>query len=135
MDSAVQPLISIIIPIYNEASHLKPFLKLIDDLEIPGCKKELVFIDDCSRDESLSILQKFKFQTEKVQILTQPINQGKGSALQKGFDAANGDFIVVQDADFEYDTEDLKHLVQPLLAGKADVVYGSRFKKSGTQVH
>jgi len=127
--------ISLIIPIYNEASHLEAFLKTIDELHLEGLEKELVFVDDCSGDESLSILQRYKFQTSKVQIVIQPINQGKGAALQKGFDAATGEFIVVQDADFEYDPEDLKELVRPLLSGKADVVYGSRFKKTGTQVH
>ncbi len=70
-----------------------------------------------------------------MNILTQPINQGKGAALQRGFEEAVGDWIVVQDADFEYDPQDLKILLVPVLEGKADVVFGSRFKKSGTQVH
>lgn len=127
--------LSLIIPIYNEAGHLEKFLTQIDELSFDGAEKELVFVDDASKDDSLKILQAFQFQTPKVQIHSQEKNQGKGAALHKGFELASGDFIVVQDADFEYDSDDLKVLIVPLLEGKADVVYGSRFKKSGTQVH
>jgi glycosyltransferase involved in cell wall biosynthesis len=128
--------LSLVIPIYNEAPHLARFLESIDTLDLgPSVERELVFIDDCSKDESLSILKTYAFKTNRVKILTQPMNQGKGAALQRGFDEASGDWIVVQDADFEYDPEDLKSLLALALQGRADVVYGSRFKKSGTQVH
>jgi glycosyltransferase involved in cell wall biosynthesis len=129
-------LLSLIVPIYNEAPHLERFLDTIDALDLgDSVEKEFVFVDDCSKDESLSILKGFRFKTSRIKILNQPMNQGKGAALQRGIDEATGSWIVVQDADFEYDCTDLNQLLVPVLAGKADVVYGSRFKKTGTQVH
>jgi glycosyltransferase involved in cell wall biosynthesis len=125
--------VTLVIPIYNEAGHLQSFLTKIDALELP-CDKELIFVDDCSRDSSGAILESFHFRSSH-KIFKQTHNQGKGAALQRGIEEAGGDFIAIQDADFEYDPEDLIELVKPLLAGKADVIYGSRFKKSGHQVH
>ncbi len=124
---------SLIIPIYNEAGHLAEFLEKIDSLILPT-SKELVFIDDCSKDESLNILKQFKFKS-KHQILFQEKNQGKGAALQRGFNEATGEIILVQDADFEYDMDEVSTLIEPIANGKADVVFGSRFKKDGRQVH
>ncbi|WCL51342.1 glycosyltransferase family 2 protein [Leptospira sp. GIMC2001] len=125
--------ISLIIPIYNEAGHLQNFLEKVDALKLPT-SKELVFIDDCSKDDSLSILESFRFKS-KFLILKQEKNQGKGAALRRGFDEATGDVLVVQDADFEYDMEELPSLLVPVLDGKADVVFGSRFRKEVKQVH
>ena len=125
--------VSLIIPVYNEAAHLETFLRNIDSLVIP-MEKELVIIDDCSKDASRSIIENFPF-TSQVQILLQDFNQGKGAALQRGIMAATGDVVGIQDADFEYDTEDVPQLLAPFLNDKADVVYGSRFKKSTSQVH
>ncbi|TGL57214.1 glycosyltransferase family 2 protein [Leptospira ognonensis] len=124
---------SLIIPIYNEGGHLQEFLEKIDLLPLPT-DKELVFVDDFSKDESREILRSFKFKS-KHKILFQEINQGKGAALQRGFLAATGDIILVQDADFEYDMEEIPALLEPLISGKADIVFGSRFKKDGRQVH
>jgi glycosyltransferase involved in cell wall biosynthesis len=126
-------LLSLVVPVYNEAGHLEEFLRKIDALELP-CRKELIFVDDASKDSSLAILKAFRFASEH-RVLEQQPNQGKGAALQRGIREARGDFVVIQDADFEYDMNDLPALLEPLLAGKADVVYGSRFKKTGTQVH
>ncbi|MBP9837325.1 MAG: glycosyltransferase family 2 protein [Proteobacteria bacterium] len=125
--------ISLIIPVYNEADHLEKFLKVIDSIQLP-VEKELVFIDDCSRDGSTEILKNFKFQSS-LQLLFQEYNQGKGAALARGIAQATGDIIGVQDADFEYDPNDIPKLVQPLIEGRADVVFGSRFNAGGTQVH
>ncbi|MEY3902727.1 MAG: hypothetical protein RL189_2033 [Pseudomonadota bacterium] len=125
--------VSLIIPVYNEADHLEIFLRKIDSLQLP-MEKELVIIDDCSKDNSRSIIQNFPF-TSQVQILLQEFNQGKGSALQRGILAATGDVVGIQDADFEYDTDDVPQLLMPFLNDKADVVFGSRFKKSAAQVH
>lgn len=125
--------ISLIIPIYNESGHLQSFLEDIDALEF-SIAKELVFIDDHSKDRSLQILEGFSFKSEH-QILRQEKNQGKGAALQRGINAATGDLICIQDADFEYSIDDLSQLIEPLLKNQADVVYGSRFKKTNNQVH
>jgi len=125
--------VSLIIPVYNEASHLEEFLQIIDRLSF-SISKELVIIDDCSADNSAAIIKKFPFQS-KVVFLKQPFNLGKGSAIRTGIIKASGDFIAIQDADLEYDTADLPRLLQPLIEGKADVVYGSRFRKDSNQVH
>lgn len=125
--------VSLIIPVYNEASHLEEFLQVVDRLSF-SISKELVIIDDCSADNSAAIIEKFPFQSKAV-FIKQPSNSGKGSALRAGIEKATGDFIAIQDADFEYDTADIPKLLQPLIDGKADVVYGSRFRRDSNQVH
>lgn len=124
--------LSLIIPIYNEATHLARFLKSIDDLQLPVAK-ELIIIDDASTDESGDIIRNYPFRSETIRVF-QENNCGKGAAIRKGIGIATGDIIGVQDADFEYEMEDIQHLIQPILDDKADVVYGSRFKKSNPQV-
>lgn len=124
--------VSLIIPVYNESSHLQRFLGLIDDLELP-IDKELVIVDDFSTDNSRDILKTFSFKSS-VRLIFQDRNQGKGAALRTGIDQATGDIIGIQDADFEYEPTDIPRLLQPLLENKADVVFGSRFKKSNPQV-
>jgi|JI8StandDraft_1071087.scaffolds.fasta_scaffold29825_3 glycosyltransferase involved in cell wall biosynthesis len=125
--------ISLIIPIYNEAGHLNEFLNKVDSLKLP-LEKELVFINDASKDDSFAILNSFTFQSRHL-ILNQEYNQGKGAALRRGFEEATGSIMVVQDADFEYDMEELPGLIQPILEDKADAVFGSRFRKEVHQVH
>jgi glycosyltransferase involved in cell wall biosynthesis len=112
---------------------IKEFLQVIDALKLP-LPKELIFINDCSKDGSREILDTYAFESEH-QILHHEVNQGKGAALRKGIEVATGDIIGVQDADFEYDPEDLPGIMNHLISGKADVVYGSRFRKDGHQVH
>lgn len=126
-------LISLVIPVYNESQHLERFLRVIDTLELP-CDKELIFVDDCSKDGSGEIIRGFPFNS-KVKTIFKPVNEGKGAALRSGFEAASGDIVCVQDADFEYDPRDLPTLIQPFLNNRADVVFGSRFKKNAPQVH
>ena len=125
--------VSLVIPIYNESGHLKRFLEEIDRLDL-GVTKELIFIDDCSKDGSFDILKSYPFKSEH-QLHRHEVNRGKGAAIQLGFAQSTGNIVGVQDADFEYDMQDIKHLIQPIVDGRADVVYGSRFKKSGEQVH
>ncbi len=129
----MQQTVSLIIPVFNEAPHLARFLDDIDKLALP-LGKELVIVNDCSTDDSAKILANFQFQSPTV-LINQLRNQGKGAALRTGIQQATGDFIGIQDADFEYDIDDIPKLLAPLLEGKADVVYGSRFKKTNYQVH
>jgi glycosyltransferase involved in cell wall biosynthesis len=126
-------LVSLVIPIYNEANHLQVFLEKLDSLELP-MQKELLFIDDCSKDESLSILKNFPFQSPH-KIIEKPKNEGKGAALRTGIENATGDIIGIQDADFEYDMREIPSILEPFLMDKADIVYGSRFRKENKQVH
>lgn len=127
--------VSLIIPVFNEASHLAEVLTQIDELRLsPSLEKELVLIDDASTDDSWTILAGFPFKS-RHQLHRHSRNRGKGAALRTGITAATGSLIGIQDADFEYSIEDVPSLLEPLVQGKADVVYGSRFKKSGTQVH
>lgn len=125
--------ISLVIPVYNEAQHLERFLRMIDAVELP-CDKELILVDDCSKDQSAAIIRGFAFKSP-VKTIFKPVNEGKGAALRSGFEAASGDIVAIQDADFEYDPRDLPTLIQPFLTNRADVVFGSRFKKNAPQVH
>ena len=124
--------VSLIIPVYNEKRHLARFLKTIDDLQL-NCDKELVFVDDKSNDGSTDILKTYDFQS-RVLLSFQEKNQGKSAALAVGIKQATGDVIGIQDADFEYDMEDIEKLINPILSGEADVVYGSRYKTNIYQV-
>ena len=125
--------VSLIIPVYNESGHLRDFLSLLDKSDL-GLPKELIFVDDASKDGSVDILKAFAFESEH-KIFLQEKNQGKGAALRRGIAEASGEILLIQDADFEYDVEDLPMLIAPNLKGKADVVYGSRFRKNVAQVH
>ncbi|MBL7715090.1 MAG: glycosyltransferase family 2 protein [Bdellovibrionales bacterium] len=127
------PKVSLVIPVYNEAGHLKKFFEKIDGLKLP-VEKELVIVDDFSKDGSRQIIESYPFQST-VKRVFQPKNMGKGAALKTGIREASGSIIGIQDADFEYDMKDLPSLIQPLLDDDADVVYGSRFRKNATQVH
>jgi len=127
------PKLSIVVPVYNEAPHLQ---EVIQKLMASPCsiEREWIFVDDASRDQSLEILRTLSAQYG-FRVLAQTPNQGKGAALIRGFKEATGDWIMIQDADFEYDPDDVPSLLQPLLEGKADVVFGSRFKQGSPQVH
>ena len=125
--------VSIVVPIYNEAENLPEFLKALDDLKL-ACEKELILIDDCSRDGSRAILESFEF-TSRTIVICHARNQGKGSAVRAGIAAATGDFVGIQDADFEYDMLEIAKVIEPLLLDQADVVYGSRFLSSSISQH
>lgn len=116
--------VSIIVPIYNEEKTIENIVSVLENIDIGGLKKEILLIDDCSKDKSREILKKYE---NKHTVLYHKINMGKGAALRTGFSSANGDIVLIQDADLEYDPEELGDLVKPILDGKADVVYGSRF--------
>lgn len=114
--------LSIIIPVYNEVNTLKKILEKIEKVKLP-LKKELILIDDGSKDGSRELLGKLK---GKYKVLFHEVNQGKGSSIKTGIDVATGDYAIIQDADLEYDPRDYKPLVNEILRSKMPVVYGSR---------
>ena len=128
-----QERVSLVIPVFNEAAHLPEFLAGIDGLDL-GVKKELIFVDDHSTDGSRELLEAYRFLSPR-QVLLQPRNQGKGAALRRGISASTGSIIGIQDADFEYEYREIPAIIRPLLDGKADIVFGSRFRKENRQVH
>jgi glycosyltransferase involved in cell wall biosynthesis len=117
--------LSIVIPCYNEEATIEKILQEVEDVDLGNIEKEVVIVDDCSKDGTRNILSKFD---KKYKILLQKENQGKGAALKRGISESTGDVVVVQDADLEYDPQDYKKLLYPIQRGHADVVYGSRFR-------
>jgi glycosyltransferase involved in cell wall biosynthesis len=116
--------LSVIIPIYNERDTLTKVIEKV--LSVP-LRIELICVDDGSRDGSREILADLQKQHRELTVLLQPQNMGKGAALRRGIQQATGDFVIVQDADLEYDPAEFPTLLEPLMQGNADVVYGSRF--------
>lgn len=121
--AAVDPLISIIIPIYNEEELLPVVLKHVRALPL---RKELILVDDYSHDGTHDILN-HEEQKEDTRVLYHSVNQGKGAAIVTGLRAATGDIVIIQDADMEYDPQDILKVVKPIINGETKVAYGSRF--------
>ncbi len=128
-------LVSLVIPVYNESRTLAELLRRVVAVDFP---KELVIIDDCSSDGSREFLQQLSEKglellegapknDNRLRVIFQDKNQGKGAALRRGFQEASGDIVIVQDADLEYDPRDIPKVIQPIVDGLADVVFGSRF--------
>lgn len=119
--------ISVVMPCYNERNTIARVLENVLASN-PELSKEIIVVDDCSTDGTREYLQSIDGQTEGLRIVYHQQNMGKGAALRTGFQVATGDVIIIQDADFEYDPREYPRLLKPILDGKAEVVYGSRFK-------
>ncbi len=118
--------LSVIIPVFNERNTVVEIVRRVRAVELPGdMDREVIIVDDGSTDGTHEVLDQLRDST--VRIIKSPSNSGKGHALRVGFGAATGDLVIVQDADLEYDPEDYPKLINPVLRGKARVVYGSRF--------
>ena len=117
--------LSIIIPIFNEKDTLAEILNRVQSVSL-SLDKEIILVDDCSTDGTRELLEA-ELQDHNIIKIYHSINQGKGAAVRSGISKATGDIILIQDADLEYDPAEYPKLLKPILAGKADVVYGSRF--------
>lgn len=121
--------LSIVIPVYNEEKTVAEVIKEVSRVTIPSVSKEIIVVNDASSDGTKEILQKLTKSYKDLVVVTHDKNKGKGAAVRTGFAKATGDYIVIQDADLEYDPEYFKGLLKPIVSGKTQVVYGTRLKK------
>ena len=116
--------LSVVIPVYNECQTIHLILQQVQDVDID---KEIIMVDDCSSDGTRDRLNELAAEADNIRVLFHEVNKGKGAALRTGFEAATGDVVIIQDADLEYDPAEYPKLLKPIVDGKADVVFGSRF--------
>ncbi len=116
----------IIIPIYNEENTLRKLIEKVQEVNINSMEKELIVVNDASSDNSVKIIEEFIKKYKNISLYHHKNNRGKGAAIRTGLKHTNGDFVVIQDGDLEYNPEDFNRLLKPLLEGKTEVVYGSR---------
>ena len=118
--------LSVVIPVYNEKDTLEMLLAKVESVDLGNVEKEIVLVDDASTDGSAEILKELE-KTGKYKVYYHLVNQGKGASLRDAFQLTTGDYVIVQDADLEYDPQDYKKLLRSLTEEDATVVYGSRF--------
>ncbi|MFQ3244741.1 MAG: glycosyltransferase involved in cell wall biosynthesis [Arenicella sp.] len=116
--------LSIVIPCYNEKDTIREIISAVENAPYPD--KEIIVVDDCSNDGTIEIIES-SLMGKIDQLIQHPVNKGKGAALRSGFEKATGDIVIIQDADMEYDPNEYGILIDPIMNGRADVVYGSRF--------
>jgi glycosyltransferase involved in cell wall biosynthesis len=116
--------LSVVVPVYNERNTIREILRRVRATPV---NKQIIVVDDCSRDGTREILRELSEREGDLIVVFHEVNQGKGAALRTGFEHATGQVVIVQDADLEYDPEQFPQLLQPIVEGKADVVFGSRF--------
>ncbi len=122
--------LSIVIPAYNEEKTIHKILDKVRDVQLPeNIAKEVILVNDCSKDDTKGAIQRYMNLNPQlpIQYLEHEVNKGKGAALHTGIEHATGEYLIIQDADLEYDPEEYNILLKPILMGFADVVYGSRF--------
>jgi glycosyltransferase involved in cell wall biosynthesis len=129
-NAEIEPCLSVVMPVYNEAATIE---RVVDAVLAQRPVQELLIVDDGSADGTRGILQRLAAGTPRIRLFLQEVNRGKGAALRRGFQEAAAPYVIVQDADLEYDPGEYFLLLAPLLSGRADVVYGSRFKSSSAQ--
>jgi glycosyltransferase involved in cell wall biosynthesis len=122
------PTLSVVIPVYNENKYLARVLERVENAKVPdGIERDIVCVDDCSTDGTADVLRELASSRPHLKVFFHEKNQGKGAAIRTGFAHATGDIVLIQDADLEYDPSEYPRLLTPILDGRADVVYGSRF--------
>ncbi len=131
ISAAPQPYsrLSVVIPVYNEQSTIKEVIERVLAVDLAPLQKEIIISDDGSTDDSAEIIERERLvHSDVIKVHASAINLGKGAAIRFGFKYASGDVVIIQDADLELDPAEYTYLLQPILSGQADVVYGSRFK-------
>lgn len=129
MKTTTSPVLSVIIPAYNEEKTVGVVVEKLLKLKIPNVKTELIIVDDGSKDKTIKVIEKVDVK-KKAKVIKHAKNQGKGAAVVTGINAASGDIILIQDADLEYNPHDIPRLIEPIMKKKAQVVYGTRLRRN-----